>query len=169
MVCLLAALQCACSLIRKDRTRAWAEIIRRTIGKNLPHGSADELVARHVLGWGERRISGTEHVPPFSTDIAAAWQVVDAYPNLRFSLERFETKGSSTASIEGIEPKFKHSSGQNYGQISGISGAIHMIVTEASSMMVASALRHGHLSSRYAIQFLQLACKDPSSPESVSG
>ena len=32
-------------------------------------------------------------MPPFSTDIAAAWQVVDAYPSLRFSLERFETKG----------------------------------------------------------------------------
>ena len=63
----------------------------------------DELVARHVLGWIERRISGTEHVPPFSTDIAAAWQVVDAYPRLRFSLERFENRGSSTASFRDMD------------------------------------------------------------------
>jgi hypothetical protein len=63
----------------------------------------DELVARHVLGWTEKRISGTEHVPPFSTDIAAAWQVVDAYPNLRFSLERFETRGSSTAGFRDVD------------------------------------------------------------------
>ena len=63
----------------------------------------NELVARHVLGWGERRISGRKHVPPFSTDIAAAWQVVETYPSLRFSLERFENRGSSTAGFRDMD------------------------------------------------------------------
>lgn len=70
--------------------------------EELTSRERDELVARHVLGWGQRRISVTEHLPLFSTDIAAAWQVVDAYPALRFSLERFETKGSSTADFRDM-------------------------------------------------------------------
>jgi Phage ABA sandwich domain len=71
--------------------------------EELTSRERDELVARHVLGWGQRRISSTEHLPSFSTDIAAAWQVVDAYPNLRFSLERFETRGSSTAGFRDMD------------------------------------------------------------------
>jgi hypothetical protein len=71
--------------------------------EELTSRERDELVARHVLGWGQTRISDTEHLPPFSTNVAAAWQVVDVYPTLRFSLERFETDGSSTAGFRDMD------------------------------------------------------------------
>jgi hypothetical protein len=63
----------------------------------------DEIVAIHVLDWNERRVANTEDLPPFSTDLTAAWQVVAAYPRLRFSLERFESVVDATDPRERTE------------------------------------------------------------------
>lgn len=57
--------------------------------QSLTTRERDELVAQYVFMWSPARILGKE-LPPFSSDLSAAWQVVDAFPALRFTLERFE-------------------------------------------------------------------------------
>ena len=62
----------------------------------------DELVARHVLGWTEKGISGRKHAPPFSTDIAAAWQW-SRVPQFTLFLGGLQHRGSSTAGFRDMD------------------------------------------------------------------
>ena len=79
------------------------EAALQDLWQTLTTREGDELVAQHVFRWGRTRIPGPEELPPFSSDLTAAWQVVDAFPDLRFTLERFETGTRISAFFRDVE------------------------------------------------------------------
>jgi hypothetical protein len=61
----------------------------------------DELVAMRVMHWSQARVQNAEHIPPFSTDLTTAWQIVDMYnaSGLRFELEAYGDSNYSPAHV----------------------------------------------------------------------